>query len=396
MMTVSGLQISSTEASESKKKAVLSQGTYDRLIEVHHLIEEKQVSEAIRALDALLPELEEEPYEASVVHQTYGYAYIGIDNYPEAIISFEAALALNALPDDPALRILYDLAQLYIATERYVPGAEAVERWLMKTSNPTPDALALAAGAYIPLNQFTNAILHLKKAIALSKKPKEVWYQSLLGLHYELKEYEEAVRLLETIILKFPDHSVYWSQLSSLYLTLKEDGKGLAILELAYKKDFLKEKELILLAKLYQYQDAPHKAGMLLEKELKSGDIASTSEHWEMLSNAWFQAKELDRAVSAFQHAAELSEDGKLDVRRASLLVELERWEEAVQALEAGLSKGKMDDSGRVHLLLGIASNALGNPERAISAFKNAQASADTRKSANQWLTFLHTETRSK
>jgi len=384
--------ISVSQAAEGEEKAVLSQRTYERLIEVHRLIEERQVTEALQALDTLLPELEGEAYETSVIHQTYGYAYIGIDDFPKAITSFKAALALDALPEEPALRILYDLAQLYISIERYEPGAEAVERWLIKTPNPTPEAHALAAGAYIPLNRFAIAIPHLREAIILSPTPKEEWYQSLLGLHYELMEYQEATRLLKTIILKFPDKSIYWSQLSNLYLTLKEDAKGLAILELAYMKGFLEEKDLVLLASLYQYQEVPHKAGILLEKGISEGSIQSTKENWEKLSDAWFQAKELERAVIALERAAKLSDDGKLDVRRGTLLVELERWEEAVQALEAGLSKGEMKNSGRAHLLLGIASNALGEPERAITSFKKAKASPDTRRSATQWLAFLQVE----
>jgi tetratricopeptide (TPR) repeat protein len=92
------------------------------------------------------------------------------------------------------------------------------------------------------------------------------------------------------------------------------------------------------------------------------------------------------------QRASALSGDGKLDVRRGTLLVALERWDEAVQALEAGLLKGKMDDPGRAHLLLGIASNALGNPERAVTSFKNAKTSPNTRRSATQWLTYLQAE----
>ncbi len=396
VLVLFGCGIAAPLDANAEKKAVLSQRTYERLIEVHRLIEDRQVAEALQALDTLLSKLEGKPYEASVVHQTYGYAYIGMDDFSKAIPSFEAALALDALPEGPALRILYDLAQLYISVERYEPGAEAIERWLLETPNPTPEAHALAAGAYIPLNRFTRAIPHLREAIILSPTPKEAWYQSLLSLHYELMEYRESARLLETIILKFPDKSVYWSQLSNLYLTIKEDAKGLAILELAYMKGFLEEKDLVLLASLYQYQEVPHKAGILLEKGIKEGSIQSTKKNWEKLSNAWFQAKELDRAVRALQWAAKLSGDGKLDVRRGTLLVELERWEEAVQALEAGLEKGKMDDPGRAHLLLGIASNALGDPKRAITSFKKAKASPDTHRSATQWLAFLQTEIPSK
>ncbi|MFQ5779302.1 MAG: tetratricopeptide repeat protein [Nitrospiria bacterium] len=396
LLTLAGGMISTADTGETEnkeeKKAVLTERTYQRLVAIHRLIEEEKTSEAIQHLDALLPEVEGDSYAAAVVHQTYGYAYVGIEAYPKAIDSFEAALALDALPGTPARRILYDLAQLYTATEDYAQGIAAIERWLIEAPDPPPGAHVLAASGYIQLKRFPNAISHLRRAIALSPTPKEGWYQSLLALYYELSEYREAARLLETIISHFPEKPIYWNQLSSLYMTLKEDEKALAILELAYMKGLLQEKEIVLLANLYLYQEVPYKAGIVLEQGLKEGIIASTKENWKRLSDAWGRAKEPNRAVAALQEAAELSREGDLDIKRGALLVELGRWEEAIEALETGILKGGIKDEGQGYLLLGIARNEGGDRRGAIASFKSAIGSPGTNRSAAQWLTYLQGE----
>lgn len=374
------------------RKHYLTERTYRRLNDIHLLIEENKPDKAIQSLDSLAPAVKRNLYETALIHQTYGYAYVLLEDNRKAIESFKAALDLNALPDDPARQTRYALAQLYMSTERYREGIKVLEQWFTEMTNPPPESDVLAANGYIQLQQLHKAIAHLQRAIAQSTTPKEVWYQMLLALYSELSEDNKAAQLLESMIVRFPDNPIYWRQLSHIYMALHEDEKALAVLELAEMKGLLQEKDMIHLSSYYLHLDLPYKAGGLLERGLKEGSVSTMLENFEILSNAWVQAKEIDRAVVALRGGAKLAQDGSLDLRIGALLVELGRFEEAIEALETGLLKGGIEDEGRAYLLLGVASNEAGNPGRAVASFKNAKTYPGTRRSATQWLTYLRSE----
>ncbi len=74
-----------------------SEFTYDYLFLVEALIRHERYPEARKELDGLLRRVEEK-YEKALVHQTYGYVSIGLDDYPGAIGHFQQAIKSAALP----------------------------------------------------------------------------------------------------------------------------------------------------------------------------------------------------------------------------------------------------------------------------------------------------------
>lgn len=313
---------------------LLSEAIYHKLAAVQKLIEEEKPAEALQSLDILLPLVKEDPYASAVVYQTYGFAYIRLDDYQKAAHAFKRALALNKLPEKTTRQIEYDLAQLYIASGHYEEGVEVLALWFGKTLSHSSEAHALAASGYIELKKYHEAIPHLRQAISGGSTPNEQWHQSLLALYSKLNQQREAVSLLEAMILHFPDRSRYWVRLSHLYMTLKEETKAFNILELAYLKDLLQEKEILRLADLYISHRLPYRAGTVLARGLSEGVIAGTKENWERASIAWLEAKETDRALLALEHAADLSNDGRLTLKRSGPLDKLKRWEAAKKSLE--------------------------------------------------------------
>ncbi|MFQ5580481.1 MAG: tetratricopeptide repeat protein [Nitrospiria bacterium] len=375
---------------EQMKEGYLSEQTYKALEAIHKLMDEMKLNEALDQINRLLPSLHENPYASVLVHQTRGYLYVNMERYKKAIPSFEKVLALNSLSEEQTERTRYDLAQLYMSTEQHAKGVETIEIWLRQTMNPPPDAHVLAANAYFHLERFRKAIPHLRRAIADAASPKEEWYQLLLANYHELSEEREMAKVLEEIIRHFPEEPTYWKQLSVIYMALDEVPEALATLELAHTKDLLEEEEIISLAKLYLYLDIPYKAGLLLEAEMKDGSVKATEENWKLLSDTWLQAKELDLALTPLQNAADLSNDGQLDLQRGEMLVNLGRWEEAIMALEAGLSKG--ENQGRIHILLGISHFENGELAESLSSFHLAANDIKTGRSAEQWMQHVQTE----
>lgn len=373
-----------------KKGGHLSERIYRQLETIHKLMDEMKLNEALDQINRLLSSLQENPYASALVHQTRGYLYVNMENYNEAVLSFEKSLALNALPEEQTKHTRYDLVQLYMSTEQYVKGVETLEIWLRQTMNPPPEAYVLAANGYFHLKRFRKAIPHLRRAIADAASPKEAWYQLLLANHHGLSEEREMAKVLKEIIRYFPEKTTYWKQLSAIYMALDEVPEALATLELAHTNDLLEEEGIINLANLYLYLDIPYKAGFLLEAEMKDGGVKATEDNWKRLSDTWRQAKEPDLALTTLQKAADLSNDGRFDLERGEMLVNLGRWEEAIMALESGLSKG--EDQGRVHILLGISHYENGELAESLSSFQRAANDIKTGRSAEQWMQHVQTE----
>ncbi|MFQ5543209.1 MAG: tetratricopeptide repeat protein [Nitrospiria bacterium] len=281
----------------------LSETHYKALKAVHQQIEAGHVTVAIHLLDELLPLVKEEPYAASVVYQTYGYAYINVEDYQHAISSFQAALSLNRLPEKTTRQIQYDLAQLNISLERYEVGVKGLEDWMKEVASPPAEAHELAASAYVMLENKSEAIAHLLRAMAVTPTPKESWYQTLLTLYIELDQNQKAADLLESMVLRFPEQPRYWTHLSSLYRDLDQQAKALAVLELAHKKNLLQGRESLYLAHLYLDQGIPQKTGRLLEEMLEKGNLVDEGQTYLLLGIARHEVGNKKGAIESFERA---------------------------------------------------------------------------------------------
>jgi len=246
----------------------------------------------------------------------------------------------------------------------------------------------LKASANVELENYNAALTALDQAIALEAEPRENWYQMKLGINFELDDLHAASRTLETMINFWPDKENYWKQLSSVYLNLKDENKALSVLNLAYRNNMLDtSQEILQLSSLYQLRDVPYEAANILEKGINDGIVESNKKYWQQTGNAWYQARELDKALSAFEKAGEYADDGSIDLRRAYILIDIQEWEQAKNALTRAIDKGGLKDSdtGNAYLLIGMAEMSLESFDAADAAFNNALRYQSSRSGAQQW-----------
>ena len=86
--------------------------------------------------------------------------------------------------------------------------------------------------------------------------------------------------------------------------------------------------------------------------------------------------------------------DGEIDLRRGYILVDMERWEEAKEALTKAIDKGGFNDrkTGEAHLMVGMSEFNMGNYDAASAAWGRASRFEKTKKSAQQWMNHLREE----
>lgn len=376
----------------------LSERTYSRLSDIYEMIGEDDYAEAYAALKSLLDRNRSDDYARATILQAMAFVRARQERYDEAISLFQRAIDLDQLPNGQHYQMILQTAQLHYTVERYRKALQRLEIWFCLTPDEQEnkvDVWVMKASIHAQIEEFRQAIEAIERAIALSDEPREQWYQLKLGMHLELEEYGEAANVLQALIRMNPDKKSYWVQLASIHVQADRSQDAMAVLSLAHRKNLLnRESEYMQLASLQQEFDFPRKAAEILNEGLEQGIVENTRRNWEMAGGAWYEARELDRALDAYEKAGARSSDGRVDLQRAFILTDQQRWEEALEALGRALELGGLSKSqiGNAYLLLGTARYNNDNAEGALEAFNEATDYGKVERAAREWMKHIRNE----
>lgn len=380
------------ELPERKRQATMGERTYRRLTSVHELMGEGEYAEAMKRVDSILDDVDG-GYERAIASQTKGFLHAQQEQYREAIGPLQEAVELDAMPEQAQQNTMYMLASMYATEEDWTNVVRWLDRWFERECDPKPEALITAAQSRAQMADHRDAIPFVKAAIAKNDKPVQNWYQLWLAMHYELNEYAPAAEVLERMIEIWPQKKVFWEQLASLYMELKEDQKALATQALAYRNGLLQsEEELMNLVRMYMFMEIPYEAGQVLEKGMREGKIESNLEHLELLASAWVQSRENDRAIAALERAAQYADDGEHYIQIARLHREKGKWREIIDAVDKAMEKGDIERPGAAYLLQGMAATELKRYQEALTYFTRALNDDRTRAQAREWMRYAQEE----
>ncbi len=377
----------------------LDELTWRQLNAVYEKVGEERWDEAHGDLLKMLGRSSRDRYLQAIINQALAQVEWSRENYDSALLYFEAAVELDALPNETHYALMYQIAQLYFMQERYSEALERLSLWFCKVppEKITSTAYVLKASIHARQKDFSATLEAIDKAIAMDPEPREPWYQLKLGSHYELEQYPQAAETLEVMIDRWPEKKVYWTQLSQIYYKLKQDQRALAVLALAYRKGLLdQQSDITFLSSLYSNLELPYKAAEVMEKGIRDGVVKATRDHWTVTADAWYAAEELERSLSAYEEAGAIATDGTIDLRRGFILVDLERWSVAREALDRALEKGGLNErqTGEAYLLRGLARFNLGDFDRASADWGRASRYEKSREAAQQWMNHMQAERR--
>jgi len=373
---------------------LMSEGTYNRLNEAYELLGEEAFDEAFEELSDLADNRLSD-FEKAKVHQTMGFVTAQREQYEAAIDHFSEAVRLNQLQNEIHFEMILQIAQLYNALERYGEALEQLDFWFCvanEDAKKTANVWVLKASLHVENDELAEALAAIDEAIELAEEPKESWYRLKLGILLELEDYRPAVEVAKILVEIDPDRKEYWSQLSGIYMELDQNEDAMGALHLAYRRGLLdRGSEYTQLAGLLQQMKAPRLAAEVMEDGLRNGYVEATANNWEMTGGAWYQARELDRALAAFEKAGAISDSGKIDFQRASIMAAEENWEGVLSSATRALEKGDLSQSqeGNAHLLVGMAHFNLNNLDSAEAAFNRAASYGKLRRAAGEWLNHI-------
>lgn len=141
------------------------------------------------------------PYAQSRVEQLLGSIDQAERKYAPAREHFSKALASGGLNPQEASTVSLQIAQLYIAEEKWREGVDALKQWIAGEKSPDASAYYSLAVANYQLGDFQAATESAQKAVDLAGgSPKEGWLQLLLSLRIKRQEYQLALPVLQQLI----------------------------------------------------------------------------------------------------------------------------------------------------------------------------------------------------
>ena len=370
-------------------------------------------------------------YDRSVMWNYYGYLYFSEERYTDAMQAYRNLLAEPESTIPLRVASLFTLAQLNFVNEDYEGGINVLLQWMDEVEVVTAQGWSLLGQAYFQvgidkksesekLNYYEKALDSMVSAVQTAEieeyKPKENWYVLMAACYSELSSRigkEESLYkqldIYEILVNLYPK-KMYFIQLGGIYGQLNRELDYMITLNAAYQKDLLdKESEYLALTQLLLLNSNPYWAAKVLEagrikkvpvidektKEEKILPVVRDNEkNLKLLADAWRMAQEIELAIPIMEKAAKLAKDGQTYIVLGSLYLSEDKLEEAVDAIEQGLKKGKVKDPSQARLTLGQAYFELQNFEQAKKEFRIAARDDDKKikKTANSWIKYTENE----
>ncbi len=395
-LAVASPAVAQREERKTKQTVAMSQSVFEKLQEIQELVEAMDYAGGHRGIQELQAKKKLSPYEKAQLHNLDGYTYYLEENYPGAIRAYEQVLLEPNLPEALQQSTLKTLAQLHFTVEDYRKALDTVRRLMAVVAEPAADVYMLLGQAYFQMQNYREALGPIETAInmfdAQGRTPRENWLLLLRVCYYELGDFPNMIVVLEKLIAYYPKDT-YVFTLAGVHSELGDTKKQLALVEALYEGGKLNNPtHIVNLANLYLLHEVPYKAASLLAKEIDNERIGQDVRTLRLLSQAWYSAREDQKAVAPLKRAAELSGDGELYVRLAQSHINLENWDEAATAIEKGLELGGINREDTSNVMLGMAFFNQQKFNLARRAFQAALPDNRSRRTAQQWIKYVDSE----
>lgn len=394
--SLAGPALAQAKKDEEKKASAgtIDQQTGKKLGQAIELLnaEPAQYQQAKGVLDGIKQD-SLSPYECSRVQQLYASIYNAQEKFADARTALNKAISCGGLNEVELDQVSFNVAQLYLAEEKWREGAAALEAWIAKTPKPNSNAFYLLAVAYYQQGDERRALPPAEKAVAMAEKPQPSWLQLVLALYLKNEQYAKAEPLVRKLVAAEPMNKAHWVQLSAVLGAQDKFDDALIALQLAYHLGLLKDDaDIRRLADLMAFNGIPFRCGTMLTKEIEAKrGVNNDGALQEKLANCWVAAREWDRAVGPLRNAAQMKRSGDLYVRLGEVHVQREDWSSAIEALRRALEMGNAKDPGNAQILLGMSYYNLKKPQDARQWFQRAMGTRHA-KQAEGWIRAIDTE----
>ncbi|WP_163934151.1 lipopolysaccharide assembly protein LapB [Paraferrimonas sp. SM1919] len=376
---------------DKRKSKAVGERAGKKVQKAFELYGEEKTDEALQVL------LDADPsndFDKAYVNRFIANLYAEKGNNDAAVKHVGMAVKADILGGSDHAGAVRLYADLLMQGKKYAQAVPQYQEWMRFTCKEDADVYFRIAVAHVELKQYREAIKATNNSIKTAEEVKKGPYQLKLTSYYNLKEYRNSIKVLEEMVVLFPEEANFWIQLAQFYLLVEDSKKSLATYELAYSKGFLEsEGHLRRLSQLLSQFGNHYRAGKLWEKHMQQGKIEKTERHYKELAQFFQRSKDVATAAKYFGKAADFEKDAELYMKQGNMLMLAQKEKAAISVFKNALNAG-MDNPGEAHFQLALANLALGNLKTANAEIQKAKKDKKTKKYATSYENYIKEKAR--
>lgn len=335
-------------------------------------------------------------FEKQTTLNFYTNYYLTVEDYQEAIRTFEQLLTIETLREDTRLRTLRSLGQLYASEEEWRNSIRNYQLW--RDAAPQEDDIVYRGLSYAhyQLEEFPQALpfwisfmeFRLDDEEGLDRSD----YAYLNSLYFIIEDFPSALQVTKSMIMLY-DEATDWLNLSAIYAGLDDEERRVRSLNLAFLKGHIEDDTRFLnLGQSMAGIDIPLSGGKIIQHGVDLDAIELDEGNLRIITQLLLLGSAYENALEPAQMLAEVSENGDGYDTLGYINYVLHDYEAAADAFQAALDKGDLDDRADTLLFLSRSLLELDDFEGALSAARQAadagERSSD-RDTANTYRTFI-------
>lgn len=253
-------------------------------------------------------------------------------------------LEFNGLDNNGHFQSMLMLGQLQIQDDQLAEGLATLDKYFAETKSTKPEELIIKGQALYQLERYQEAVPVIQQAIAGATEPKDNWNQLLMAALSESGQTGEAVKQAEALAAKNPADKKAQMNLASMYLQADQMDKAGAVMDKLFKGGQLtEEREYKQAYSIYANSDKKEAEVIaVINDGLQKGILKPDYQVYLAQAQAYYYSDppQVEKAIEAWQKAALLSKDGETYLNLARVLHSEGRIPEAKTAAQQALAKG--------------------------------------------------------
>ena len=340
-------------------------------------------------------------FEKQTILNFYTNYWLTLENYPEAISTFEQLLAIEELREDTRLRTLRSLGQLTAAEERWEDSIKYYELWREASLEEDDIVYRGLSYAHYQIDELAEAlpywVSYMELLLDQGEELERDDYSYLNGLYFQLEDFESALPLTKTMIMLF-DEQTDWTNLSAVYASLDDEEHRIRSMNVAYLKGMLDDENRYLnLGQSLGGIDIPHSGSKVLVDGVEQGIVEESEDNLTTLTQMYLLSSDFEAALEPALKVAEMSDSGDGYDTYGYVHYVLRNYQEAADAFQMAVDKGNLTNRADTLLFLSRALIEVDDFEGSTAAARqSADAGGESeRRSATDYINFIEsTETR--
>ena len=334
-------------------------------------------------------------FEKQTLLNFYTNYWLTLENYPEAINTFEQLLEIEELREDTRLRTLKSLGQLTAAEERWRDSIRYYGLWREASLDEDDIVFRGLSYAHYQVDELPEAlpywISYMEILLDRGEELDRDDYSYLNGLYFQLEDFESALPVTKTMIMLFDDQTD-WMNLSAVYASLDDEERRVRSMNLAYLKGLLDDENRFLnLGQSLGGIDVPYSGTKVIMDGIAQEIVEQNEDNLTTLTQMYLISSDYEAAFEPALRVAEMSDSGDGYDMYGYIHYVLTNYREAADAFQTAIDKGNLSDRADTLLFLARSLVELDDFDGSMEAARESADAGDEneRRSANDYIRFI-------